>query len=146
MGHDAPYSEIVALGNFYLGVIIVGWAQEEAFTTEANIFQGKFALDEAYYYIALTRFQRLIDDNDIALEDFGIDHRIAHYPTIESRRRVANEQLIEIEALSHIILCGARETCVNSAVGERQFHRSRVIYAINFEVLHDIPIKATAQR
>ena len=76
--HDSPNTEIIALGDFNLGVLGIGRNQPKGSFLPANPFQRVFSIQFTDCNLLFRRVPfTLIDYDDVAIMHSGFNHRTA---------------------------------------------------------------------
>ena len=110
-GHDAPDFKLHVLQNFERLVSLIVGHEEEFAVALRDAFDGQFAVDNRDDDVSVLRFERAVNDEDVAGMNPRADHRIARDAHEEGGRRMFDEVAIEIESSLYVVLCGRRETC-----------------------------------
>lgn len=97
VGHDAPDAKVVFLCDLDGLKSGIGRNQINGVLFDSDKFQGEFTIDVANGSISILRIQRLINDQDISVQNSRILHGLAFDPTEKSGGRIRNQLLVQVE-------------------------------------------------
>src|ERR1700761_7255551 len=102
ISNDTPDRELRA------GEVYIDGRKSGCFRDEPDLVEGLFeaadqhlSIEAGYYDLAADRFQRSVDDDDIAVEDADAGHRFSADAHKESGRLIMDQLFVEIDASFH---------------------------------------------
>ena len=116
----SPDNKFIVGSNLNRFIFIVGWHQPDAIVFYLNKLQRELTIDIAYSHQTMCRIHILIDYKQIAIMNIRIDHAVTIYPGKESRCRMLDQLLIQVNDFLHIVLSRTRKPCTNASIGKRQ--------------------------
>ena len=115
VGDNTPNGEIVVGGNLYLGES--GVVRYEPCTrargVELKLFDRVLAVDIRHDEVAVLRLKTAVDDDEVAVEDACVAHRIAVDMSIESGLGIGREAAGEVDTLARMVSRRRGETCMD---------------------------------
>ena len=99
VGDDAPDGEIVVGGNADRRVLGVVGDEPRATVggVASKLLDSKLAVDESRHEIAVARFERTVDNNDVAIEDTRVLHAVACNTGVERAFGVSHHLSGEVD-------------------------------------------------
>jgi len=97
VGHDAPDAEVVVFRHFDGFEGGVGGNQVDGILLNSYELQSEFTVDVANGCVAVLRIQRLVNDQDISVQNTGILHRLALDAAEKRGGRVRNKLLVQVQ-------------------------------------------------
>src|SRR5579864_9277490 len=94
--------------------------QHETSVLEIEALQRELVVDDRHDDIALLRGSALFDDNEIALEDPGIDHRIAPDADEHGLRGALDQVVVERDGIRLVVGDRLRQARAHESGGERR--------------------------
>src|SRR5579884_497992 len=101
---DAPDLEATLLGDLDVGKVRVLGFEYDPAVARAVALDGEFAVEQGQHDAPGRRFERAVDDGDVAREQTGADHAVAGEADREGGGRVADQQLVEIERTVEVVV------------------------------------------
>ena len=122
MEHNTPDHKIILGGHFDGLIVVVGRDKPETILVEPDTFQRELAIDITHRKLVVVRGQTFIDDEQVAVMDTHVFHRVALDPSVKGRRGVFYQLSIEVDGELHKVIRRRRKARTNPRIDEGQGH------------------------
>ena len=120
MRDNAPNLEIALLAHVQFGKLLVGWSEIDAIAAHTDALDREVTVNKADCNVAIVRIERLVDDEQVAIADAGINHRVADDAGTKRRSRVADEFTVQVDGVAKHALSRAGKSRLYAALEESQ--------------------------
>lgn len=134
IAHHAPDREFVFGRDLHDPVAGIRRHEQDAPRLHPHPLECELAIDTGYGQAAVVGRYGLVHDQDVALTDAFVLHRVALDPREKRGLGVADDQPVQIERTLRVILGRRRETRMHRISGERQPHRIAALRTVDAEL------------
>ena len=126
VGEHSPDDEIIVGGHFDGREAFVVGDEPRTLVglVHLELLEGEFTIHVCHHEIAVVHFERLVDDDDVAVADACILERIARHFRQERTLLVADNLLVQVDAFCHIVLARTGKPCLDASVHKRQLQNA----------------------
>ena len=118
-GDDAPDGEFLRLADLNGDKFGILGFKKDVSSPFAEALHSKLSIQHGNDDLAVPGRDGGVHDKDVAALDTGVPHRVAPDADEKCGRRVADEVLVEVERVLHVILGGRRKPGLDLCGGQR---------------------------
>ena len=137
VGDDAPNHEMALCADAQVGVALVGGHEVEPVVTQGDALDGELTVDEAHGDVAVVRVKGLVDDDEVAVANSRVNHRVAAHARTKGGGGAVDERAVQVDGVAKGALGGAGEARLNVVLGELDGIFAGTFYWFDVEIVHN---------